>query len=310
MSSTTYTLHLQRFAQSGDLQHTYSALRNLVSDGKITGFNVDNSSLKIDLEHPVSIECQPSYDGTVNLILTDDKNPPRIINSRFSKIENNKFRVINRNQTQQSNLYDEKKIDLQTRLIKSTDKIPVITLNNVISGGNLKGGTYTFYIRLADADGNKTDFLAESGQVYIYKGSYENIPSISGTLLDETTDKTIKLKATNLDRSFSQLFLYFTRETSDMNGVRTTKAYQVKSAYSIGSETEYFTLNGFEDLLDISVDELNIQYNLITCAKTEVQIQNMIFFGNIEQNTLPIDDLQAISYYIRVSVKQDEEGIG
>ena len=307
---TIYTLHLQRFAQSGDLQHTYSALRNLVSDGKITGFNVDNSSLKMDLEHPVSIECQPSYDGTVNLILTDDKNPPRIINSRFSKIENNKFRVINRNQTQQSNLYDEKKIDLQTRLIKSTDKIPVITLNNVISGGNLKGGTYTFYIRLADADGNKTDFLAESGQVYIYKGSYENIPSVSGTLLDETTDKTIKLKATNLDRSFSQLFLYFTRETSDMNGVRTTKAYQVKSAYSIGSETEYFTLNGFEDLLDISIDELNIQYNLITCAKTEAQIQNMIFFGNIEQNTLPIDDLQAISYYIRVSVKQDEEGIG
>lgn len=307
MEQTKYILHLQRYAQSGDLQHTYSALRNLVSDGKIKGFNIDNSSFKIDLEHPVSIECQPSYDGTVNLILTDDKNPPRIVNSRFSKIENNKFRVINRNQTQQSNLYDETKIDLQTRLIKSTDKIPTLTLNNVISGGNLKGGTYTFYMRLADSDGNKTDFLAESGQISIYKGSYENIQSISGTLVDETTDKTIKLKATNLDRSFSQLFLYFTRETSDLNGIRTTKAYQVKSAYSIGSETEIFTLNGFEELLDISVDELNIQYNLITSAKTEAQVQNMIFFGNIEQNTLPIDDLQAISYYIQVSVRQSDD---
>ena len=307
MEQTKYILHLQRYAQSGDLQHTYSALRNLVSDGKIKGFNIDNSSFKIDLEHPVSLECQPSYDGTVNLILTDDKNPPRIVNSRFSKIENNKFRVINRNQTQQSNLYDETKIDLQTRLIKSTDKIPTLTLNNVISGGNLKGGTYTFYMRLADSDGNKTDFLAESGQISIYKGSYENIQSISGTLVDETTDKTIKLKATNLDRSFSQLFLYFTRETSDLNGIRTTKAYQVKSAYSIGSETEIFTLNGFEELLDISVDELNIQYNLITSAKTEAQVQNMIFFGNIEQNTLPIDDLQAISYYIQVSVRQSDD---
>ena len=47
-----------------------------------------------DLEHPVNIECQPSYDGTVNLILNDDLNPPKIINTRFTKLEDNKFKII------------------------------------------------------------------------------------------------------------------------------------------------------------------------------------------------------------------------
>ena len=299
-----YTLMLQRYAQSGDLQHTYSALRNLISDGVISNFRVKNFG--IDLEHPISIECQPSYDGTVNLILTDDKNPPRLVNSRFSKIENNQFKVINRNQTQQSNLYDKDKVDLQTRLIKSSEKIPTVNLYEVTSGGNLKGGTYVFYIRLADSDGNKTDFLAESGPISIYKGSYDDISSISGTLLDETTDKSLRLKITNLDRSFSQIYLYFSRATSDTNGIRINKYYQVSSAYSINSETEYISVNGFESLIEITEDDLNTQYNLITGAKTAAQVQNMIFFGNITQNTVLTDDLQAISYYIQAEAKQSE----
>lgn len=303
---TRYTLNLQRYAQEGDLQHTYAPLHNLVdSNGKIIGFQV--AGLNTDFEHPINMECQPSYDGTVNLILTDDKNPPRIVNSRFTKIENNRFRVINRNQTQQSNLYDEDKIDLQTRLIKSTDKIPIVSLLDVLSGGNLKGGCYTFYIKLADEDQNETDFVAESGHVYIYKGSYEKISSISGTLADETTDKIIKLKIQNVDRAFPKLFLYFTRATSDLNGIKQTKAYRVKLPYDINNSTETITLNGFEELVELDESKLNVQYNIITKAKTEAQVQNMIFFGNIEQNNVLIDDLQALSYYIKVSIEQGDD---
>jgi len=36
------------------------------------------------MEHPVDILIQDAYDGAVNLLLNDDKNPPRLINSRFS----------------------------------------------------------------------------------------------------------------------------------------------------------------------------------------------------------------------------------
>jgi hypothetical protein len=36
------------------------------------------------MEHPVDIIVQDAYDGAVNLILNDNKNYPRLINTRFS----------------------------------------------------------------------------------------------------------------------------------------------------------------------------------------------------------------------------------
>jgi hypothetical protein len=144
-------------------------LRNLVEvDNSIVDFNTDE--LSIDLNNPLNIECQPSYDGTVNLIINDDKNPPRIINSRFTKIEDGRYRIINRNQKQQTNLYKRHKIDQQTRLFRNINNIPKFDLVGVSEFGQLKGGNYTFYIKLADNDYNKTDIVAESGQVSIFHG--------------------------------------------------------------------------------------------------------------------------------------------
>jgi hypothetical protein len=102
---------LRKYRQEGDLEHTYSPLKNLVEvDNSIVDFNTDE--LSIDLNNPLNIECQPSYDGTVNLIINDDKNPPKMINTRFSRLEDNKYRIINRNQLQQTNLYKEGKIEI------------------------------------------------------------------------------------------------------------------------------------------------------------------------------------------------------
>ena len=78
-------LEIKTFKQEGKLANEYNPLRNLINDkNEIVDFNTDE--LGIDLSNPLNIECQPSYDGTVNLIINDDKNPPRIVNSRFFKI--------------------------------------------------------------------------------------------------------------------------------------------------------------------------------------------------------------------------------
>ena len=37
--------------------------------------NFNTTELSLDLINPLNIECQPSYDGTVNLIINDDKKP-------------------------------------------------------------------------------------------------------------------------------------------------------------------------------------------------------------------------------------------
>jgi len=305
----TVDLKIRTFKQEGDLAHEYQALRNMVNeDNEIVEFNT--TELNIDLNNPLNLECQPSYDGTINLIINDDKNPPRIINSRFSKIEDNKYKIINRNQLQQTNLYKVGKIDQQTRLFRNLNKIPKIDLINVYNMGQLKGGNYTFYVKFADNDYNKTDIVAESGQVSVFKGYLNKPSSISGTIAEELTDKSVTLKISNIDTSFSKIYLYYIRETCDENGVRITKAAMISKPYDITGPFENITINGYEDIEEISPEEVNVQYNLVTAVKTQTQVQNMLFFGNVQGVSVNIKDLQNISYYINVSLCQNQAGTG
>lgn len=287
------------------MANEYHPLRNIIDkNNNITDFRT--KELGIDLNNPLNIECQPSYDGTVNLILNDDKNPPRIINTRFSKTEGNRYKVISRDQLEQTNLYRVGSIDQQTRLFRNINKIPKIDLLNVSNTGQLKGGNYTFYIKLADSDTNKTDIVAESGQVTIYKGSPAKISSISGTLYNELTDKSITLKITNIDTTFSKLYLYYSREFSDTNGIRMSEAAVISEPYDINGDSLLINLNGYENITPISIEDLNIQYNIVSAAKTQAQVQNMLFLGNVQQSIFNIKELQNISYYIGVTMHKGE----
>lgn len=290
-------LTVKKYKSEGDLAHEYNPLHNkLTKGGVIEDFETDE--LQFDLNKPVDIECQPSYDGTVNLIINDDLNPPRIINTTYSVIEDNKYRRILRNQTEQTNLYKEGLMDAQTRLFRNINKIPKIELLNIAYHGQLKGGNYTIYLKLADNDYNKTDVIAESGIISVFKGTLEKIYSISGTLEDERTDKAINLQINNIDTSFSKVFVYVRREYSDLNGILKTETFQIKESYKIVGSSLLLTLDGFEETLSINEEELNIKYNICTGVKTQAQVQNMLFFGNVQQTVVANDDLQNISYFI------------
>lgn len=305
-----FKLSVKKYPQEGDLQHTYSPLKNLLDKEEhyIKDFRTDE--LSIDLNHPLNIECQPSYDGTVNLVINDDVNPPRIINSRFTKIEDNRFRIINRNQTEQTNLYNEGEVDLQTRLFRNITKLPKFEFVELNYFGQLKGGNYTFYVKFADSDYNKTDVVCESGQISIFKGNLFDITSTSGTLQDERTNKSVKLLLTNIDETFSKFYVYYTREYSDTNGFRMTETVALTEPYDIKSSVEEIIINGFEETELISSSELNIQYNYVTNVKTQAQVQNMLFFGNIENTNVDVKNLQNISYFFEVGLHQKEESIG
>ena len=298
-------LSLKVHKQEGDMAHEYNPLRNIIDkNNDIQDFDTDE--LDIDLNNPLNIECQPSYDGTVNLILNDDKNPPRIINTRFSKMEDNRYKVISRDQLEQTNLYRVGSIDQQTRLFRNINKIPKIDLLNISNAGQLKGGNYTFYVKLADSDINKTDIVAESGQITVYKGDITKISSISGTLYNELTTKAITLKITNIDTTFSKLYLYYSREFSDTNGIRMSEAAMIVKPYDIKGDSLLINVNGYEDINQISIEDLNIQYNIVNAAKTQAQVQNMLFLGNIQQSVFNLKELQNISYYIDVTMCKGE----
>ena len=316
------TLEVRKYNQEGDMAHEYRPLRNKLLAGQSqeseTGEKIAVKSLtnfrtkeiSVDLDNPLNIECQPSYDGTVNLIINDDKNPPRIINTRFSAIEDNRYRIINRNQKEQTNIYEETMIDQQTRLFRNINLIPRIQFMSVDYFGQLKGGNYTFYVKFADNDFNKTDVVCESGQISVFNGTLSSPRTITGTLQDERTDKSIAIRINNIDTSFQKVYLYYTRETSDPNGARITESAMIKEPYDIKNSYLDITINGFEEIQEINEEELNVRYLYVDRVKTQTQNQGMLFFGNVEMTTIDPRDFQALSLYINVELCRKEESIG
>ena len=114
-------------------------------------------------KYPVTIEVQDSYDGSVNLILVDGEHKSRMINTGFSVLPNNQYKLIRRKQTKPTNSYSLTNLDQETLLIRTSNVLTNIDLLGVQSGGQFKGGNYTFYIKFGDADYNQTDVIAESG---------------------------------------------------------------------------------------------------------------------------------------------------
>jgi hypothetical protein len=72
--------------------------------GELVDFITDELSFSIN--HPVEILPQYSYDGSVNLILNDGLNIPRLINSRFTVTGRNTYKVIDRKGNNDTNIYD------------------------------------------------------------------------------------------------------------------------------------------------------------------------------------------------------------
>lgn len=272
-----------------------------------------------DKQHPVTIEVQPSYDGSVNLILTDDKNPPRLINSGFAVIGDGKGKFTKRNQNVKTNYYDESSLDVQSRLINISTKFTHIELGEVSKnefgkwevvpngnsgiqfGGELKGGNYTFYLKYGDDDGNKTDVICESGIISVFKGTPGDPLTMSGAFANEKTDKSIYLTIQDIDVNYSNIYLYYTREYCDTNGYRLVEAKSLIDPYKTDSETKKILISGLEREEDISIEELNIAYYSISSAKAIAQQQNMLFLGNTKQEVVDSESLQKLSYEIKVA---------
>lgn len=274
---------------TGDFHYgVYTPLKNIVelnNDRKETRYDFNCKGLGYTTKTPVTIEIQPSYDGSVNLILVADGVTPRIINSNFSTLSDKRYKIIDRKQQVKTNQYKYSKIVDQTELVRMNDGIVTVDLEGVMPGGQFKGGNYTFYIKFGDSDHNETDVVAESGIVSVFKGN-DGIPStISGTLLDERTDKMVGLKINGLNHIYSKIYIYYSREYSDTQGLRLTEYGRFVEPFDMNpsSGNQIIWLSGYEDTEGIDQNEINIDYHTIDWARAEAQNSNILFLGNVGQ---------------------------
>lgn len=267
-----------------------------------------------DINHPVDIGVQPSYDGSVNLLINDNKNIPRLINTRFSVTSSGTAKIPNRMKNN-ANLYkietDQDKFDIDTSLIKRINKFPIIDYEGQVENGNLKVGNYVFYIKYCDYDKNATDWAAESGIVSVFKGTDADPYTINGGIEDENSGKTIQLKINNFDRSYDFIKVYYTRSSSEANIEAIPQAFELMDPVYV-PENNIISITGNEDIQQIGLDYIQTQYSVIKYAKTQAQIQNYLFFANIKEPDLYYKDLLDLSLHIVPYVKRfpSKEKIG
>lgn len=302
LEQITYTYALKKVPTKGRLVYEYNPLHNYRdASGKIQDFDTD--ALQLDLSHPMEINCQPSYDGTVNLILTDHKNKPLLINSRFTVREHNTYEVVDRTGNSDSNLYDKDWLELDTALHKSYSAIPQIDLFNVSEGGNLKVGNYVVYIAYVDADGNETPIAAESGIISCFINQEPSM--VRGGYKDENSNKLIWLQLSNLDTSYDYIKVYYSRATSDIDQNRYTTAYEILKKFPISAQTSYICITGNEEVQETTTAQLNVQYFFAKTFKTATQCSNRLFIGNVTTTEVDYEDLKDLSLRIQPSVVQN-----
>lgn len=263
--------------------------------GELVDFITDE--LNFDLSHPVTMIPQYSYDGSVNLILNDGINTPKLINTRFSATANNTYEIVDRKGDDDTNIYDQgENFNTDVSLYKVVSKIPKLELLDVSSGGNLKCGTYQFFFKLADADGNESDFIAESGLVSIFVGS-DYPQAIHSGNRDENAVKQVTFKLSNLDTAYSYVTVYYSRNTAEDGNNRVASYGKILFKYPITNFAECkILITGFEKVdTDITLADINIRYDIIDAAKTATTAQGMLFLGNVHKPTIPHNELQQLS---------------
>lgn len=311
MPNFGYTL--QAIKPKGRMVYEYNPLYNyrlqsehgLINDMITTG----DSQLNFDLEHPVDIICQKSYDGSVNLILNDNKNQPRLINTRFTALENNTYERVDRTGNTDTNLYDDNEFEIDTSLLKKYINIPKVNFQGVFYGGNLPVGNYTFYFKLADGDDNETDIVAESGIVTIHMGSIDDPQSIRGGQFNEDSGKSVQFILTNVDSGYDYLKVYYTRTVGADNNERSVQAVKILNRFRIRQGACTINITGNESFEQIPVESISQDFFMASAAKTQAQCQNMLFLGNVKKFTPDYETLSKLSLNFLPYYKVESEQV-
>ena len=304
-NSLSVNLAIKQLSQKGSLVYEYNPFKTLrinnASDPELgiepkgALIDLDTKALPFDLQHPVDMAIQPSYDGSVNVILNDGINQPRMINSRFSVTGMDTYQIVDREGDNDTNIYDKETFNADTSLYKKVRTVAKIKFMGVSTGGNLPVGNYHFYFKLSDADGNETDFIGESGVVTCYIGNMNEPGSIQGGIRDQSSFKAVHFRLSNLDASYSNVVVYYTRYTSDNLANKTTEAFKIDKNFPIYSNSCEVRVNGYEDKLAVSINDINVQYNVVESVNTQDIAQNMLFMGNVKKFEIPYKELTDLS---------------
>ena len=297
------TTNLSGISNSGDLIFQYNPFKNLNTENGLEKLNLSLSEASLE-NATLDLDIDEAYDKSVNLIISDRKNVPKLINSRFCVTGDNKYEIADREGNTDTNIYTKDNFNNETSLIKQISTIINLEFLGIQSGGKMPVGSYNFYFKLSDGDDNMTDFISESGVVVCHIGEVNSPRTIRGGQLNENSEKLIKFKFTNLDLAYKYIRVYYTRTTGNPE---TTTAHFINDKFKILGETTEITITGFETHLEEDISSINIKYSNFKSATTIETAQNISFLGGPMNNYEVFKKLEKLSLGIVPEVVQGSE---
>jgi hypothetical protein len=277
-------------------------------ESDLASLTLDAEKAEIAIDRPIELNIEESYDGSANLIINDFKHPLKVVNSRFYLIDSNNYKIGDRKGNLDTNIYTEKNFKVEANLVKSVQSVVGLDFLGLLENGAMKVGSYTFYFKLADSDGNESDFISESGKVVCHIGNINQPRHIRGGQLNEDSGKAVSFRLKNLDLAYNYIHVYYTRTTGDSEQEVTT-AYKVSERYKISGINTDITISGYEEHESISLDDINTKYSQFTSVKTTENCQNMTFAGGVENEYELYKTLEKLSLFITPRLS-NEENIG
>lgn len=215
--------------------------------------DLGNEGLNLDVNFPIKkIEIKQEKLGTT-LYWNDFRNPKRYLNVTNILENPNGHYLL----TQEVPCDDNEIVDCIL-----VDKLLVFPKHNRLKidaetiqiGGNLKMGTYEFYVTYCDLLGNEmVNYATPTNPISIFD---ENNNILSQTTTDAFTNFAIKLKINNLD---SESFKYYKVVCVERNTVDNSQSAFVAGIYPTTDDTVVYTHSGSSSDDNITVGNVSIK---------------------------------------------------
>jgi hypothetical protein len=241
----------------------------------------------------MEMELQQAFDGSTNIILTDNVNQPRIINSGFIDI-GTRWIPANRKGLKDTNFYNDENFITATNLILRSTITPTLFFNGLSNNGELPKGDYIFYFKYINQDGNETDIIEQSSLVSVFDG--DTIFEIGQKAQLEITSKKVEFILQNIDNSFNGVKVYY------QYSYNATKTFnEIIQPYLYLDATQLtISITGREQKRIVDSTIALLEQSNISTIKTITQVQNRLFGANIKYATYPSDKFELLCRTITI----------
>jgi hypothetical protein len=273
---------------TGGFEHVYRPLRNWtgavdpVLDPDAERLPLDTVMLNFSCDRQMEVEAALSYDGSVDLYFTDWMNPVRGINSGF----NAKTGVYN------DRLYWSGNLVHSVDLFFETCPHPVFSAVSLGQSGRWPAGNTVFYARYSTGSLDKTSFLAESAPVQVSVSLPSDGITADGDPAETDTGKSVTLALSGIDPTFPFVEIAFAYYGDD-----TTEVGLIDKVFATvpGSSGLTVTITGFEDVLDLTLDDLVRRKQTADTARSITQMGSILWGANWKESGGRSDLLQDLA---------------